>query len=297
MSPVFWRYVKENGSESVVLSGAGLSTVVPGSHPRFRQLLDYLDGCGNPDARRIRELTDVGTGLAVSLRRLSERVSFDGTHLRFDGDLIDTSLSRHIVRMIRDGDENYARWVRFLEHLAANPSRRSRMHLFTWLADRDFTLLPDGHLLGYKGVGSDGLSISSGTAIVNGVKHHGRIPNPVGATVEMPRQEVNPDRDHGCSTGLHVGTHDYASGFGQRLLLVSVNPRDVVAVPRDCEWQKMRVCRYTVLDVHDRPGPVTAPSYGDDDVFPRDSGGTGSGEDDDPDDGFGDGWLDEDECA
>lgn len=159
-----------------------------------------------------------------------------------------------------------------LENLALNPSRLSRLHLFTWLSGRDFTITPEGFLLAYKGVQADATSssVNTGTATVNGVTRHGHIPNPVGAVVEMPRQQVNQDRDEGCSTGLHVGTFEYAAGFGQRLLLVSVNPRDVVSVPRDCEFQKMRTCRYTVLSVQDIPRPVTTPSYGDDVLFPDD---------------------------
>jgi hypothetical protein len=34
---------------------------------------------------------------------------------------------------------------------------------------------------------------------------------------------------------------------------VSVNPRDVVSVPKDCGYQKLRTCRYTVLDAVRNP--------------------------------------------
>jgi hypothetical protein len=265
-----FRYVNDQGSESLVLVGDGINTVVPAAPARFAELVAYVSGQPEPDVRHVRRLLDVGGALAASLRRLSERVTYDGTDLLFDGDVINNSLSRHIIRMMREGDENYARWVKFLENLAANPSRLSRMHLFTWLEGRDFAITPDGHLLGYKGVLADELnsSVSTGTATVNGTEHHGHIPNPVGATVEMPRGRVAADREAGCSVGLHVGTHTYASGFGQRMLLVSVNPRDVVSVPRDCAFQKLRCCRYTVLAVHDRATPVTAPSYDGGDLFP-----------------------------
>jgi len=261
---MYYRYTNDQGTESLIIHGDGISAAVPSSHPRFPELVEYMHAQPEHDTRHVRSLLDAGGALAARLRRLSERVAFDGTHLRFDGDVIDTSLSRHILRMMRGGDESYARWVMFLENLAENPSTLSRMHLFTWLDGRDFAITPDGHLLGYKGVRADehNSSMSAGTALVNGRWQHGHIPNPVGATVEMPRSEVTADRDTGCAAGLHVGTHAYASGFGHRLLLVAVNPRDVVSVPRDSNFQKLRCCRYTVLAVHDRPGPVTATSYG-----------------------------------
>lgn len=267
---MYYRYTNDQGAESLILHGDGVSAAVPSSHPRFAELVDYLRSRRDHDSRHVRRLLDAGGALAARLRRLSERVAFDGTHLRFDGDVIDTSLSRHIIRMMRDGDESYARWVRFLENLGENPSALSRIHLFTWLDGRDFAITPDGHLLGYKGVQADehNSSIHTGTALVNGTWHHGHIPNPIGVTVEMPRHQVAADRAAGCATGLHVGTYAYANGYGQRLLLVAVNPRNVVSVPRDCNYQKLRCCRYTVLGVHDRSGPVTTPSYGDGDLFP-----------------------------
>lgn len=267
-----FSYTKtDGGTESLLLYGDGINTVVPGSHPHFSHLRDYLRDAEEIDVRHVRALVEVGQTVSSKLRRLSERASFDGAHIRFDGDVIDTNLSRHIVRMLREGDESYARFVAFMENLATNPSKTSRMHLFTWLDGRDFTITPEGHLLGYKGVQADedNSSMHEGTATVNGIEYTGHIPNPIGAVVEMPRQQVNPNRDEGCSTGLHVGTHSYAAGFGRRLLKVSVNPRDVVSVPRDCGFAKLRCCRYTVLDVHDQPEPVQTPSYGSD-LFPDD---------------------------
>jgi len=72
--------------------------------------------------------------------------------------------------------------------------------------------------------------------------------NKPGATISMPREKVDADRRNTCSRGLHVAAWDYAQGFrGTRLLLVKVNPRDVVAVPPDYNEQKMRVCKYLVL--------------------------------------------------
>ncbi len=55
-----------------------------------------------------------------------------------------------------------------------------------------------------------------------------------------------------CSQSL-LSTWDYASTFGPKTLIVSVNPRDVVSVPKDCGYQKLRTCRYTVLDAVRNP--------------------------------------------
>jgi len=49
----------------------------------------------------------------------------------------------HLVRMITDGDDpaSSASWKTSPPTPAANPSRKSRQQLFTWLTDRDMTII------------------------------------------------------------------------------------------------------------------------------------------------------------
>ena len=251
-----YSYTNADGRRSlVVVLDTGTAHTIPGTHPKFTELLHYLGTTADPDNTHVRRLIDFGAAAADTLQRLSDRVTYRHNTIRFDGEIIDTTLTRHLVRMIRDGDDRYTGLVRFMENLAANPSRKSRQQLFTWLTDRDMTITPDGSFIGYKGVQNDDAnhSMSSGRATVNGTTHIGQIPNPPGAIVEMPRSQVSDDRHNGCSNGLHVGTWDYASTFGPKTLIVSVKPRDVVSVPKDCGYQKMRTCRYTVLDAIRNP--------------------------------------------
>ena len=146
--------------------------------------------------------------------------------------------------------------MNFYENILSNPNEHSREQLYGWLANyKSFTITYDGYIVGYKGVKTDAdgnrWSTSSGKAIVDGEEVTGYIPNEDFSTVEMPRSEVQHNPRSGCSTGLHVGTHNYARGYGNTLIEVHVNPRDVVSVPTDCSSQKMRVCRYVIV------GPVT----------------------------------------
>jgi hypothetical protein len=108
--------------------------------------------------------------------------------------------------------------------------------------------------LGYTNEVNEYLSIFTGNAIVDGERVSGHVPNKIGSLVEMPRNEVTFDPAVGCSYGLHVGTWDYANNFGRGgVLEVHVNPRDVVSVPTDSSWAKMRVCRYRVVGVTEVP--------------------------------------------
>jgi hypothetical protein len=233
--------------------------------------------CTNAHANyeRIREMCEAGDESVVSLfdisgtaqerfRRLSERVSISGGVIYFDGEPVDNSLTQQVVRFIEDGVEDFEPLIHFFEKVQTNPNPHSREQLYRWLADRAFTINPEGNILAYKGVdvrSVDGqnayFSISHGRAIVDGEVHNGAIPNPIGAVVEMPRSDVQHDPSVGCHTGLHAGTWNYASNFAQgAVLTVEVNPRDVVSVPTDCEDQKMRVCRYKVVEVVENQLPT-----------------------------------------
>jgi hypothetical protein len=147
---------------------------------------------------------------------------------------------------------DFAPLVNFLEKAKTNPSLKSVDDLYRWVSNGDLVIDPDGYIIAYKGVAvnDQGVSVSvhRGKALVNGEEVSGQIPNVAGTTVTMPRTEVHDDEAVACSTGLHVGTYRYASSFAPRLILVKINPRDVVSVPKDTSSEKMRVCRYVVLN-------------------------------------------------
>ena len=90
-------------------------------------------------------------------------------------------------------------------------------------------------------------SIHHGPGVVNGVELSGGLPNDPGNRVSIPRSQVEANTAYGCAFGLHAGTLAYASKWGPRVVAVSINPRNVVSVPDDCTFQKIRVCEYDVL--------------------------------------------------
>lgn len=201
----------------------------------------------------------VRQSLSVRLERLSDHLSTDGSHVYYDGDsfdniCLDESLEDHIVRILQHGDDDDLHAVcRFAERLYGNVDPRKRADMFKWLrAQGLLTFDQDGRIIGYRGgqVNADGIaeSIHQGPAIVNGQHVNGHVPNPDGAIVEMPRSQVTDDPSEGCSTGLHVGTYEYAKGWAHGVIMtVAVAPEDVVSVPFDCSAQKMRCCRFEVL--------------------------------------------------
>ena len=203
------------------------------------------------------ELFDIAATVAKRFERLTTRASVSNGVLYFDGDEMHTALAGEVVRFLNEGVDDWKPLVAFLEKVQTNPQEHSREQLFTWLERHEFTLTDDGDIVGYKGVHKvvvDGevtgyRSGNSGHAIVNGVSINGVIPQKVGDIVEMPRSEVTFDPKQGCSAGLHVANYNYAKGYGSAMITVAVNPRDVVSVPTDSNFDKVRVCRYVVTGV------------------------------------------------
>lgn len=237
-----------NGSSITVLHGGRVYTAT-NTHPAFGQI---IEGAVKDDLS-VLDLFDATAVFQKAFDKVSDRISLRDGHLYVDGELADNSLAAQIVRFQQQGITDFMPLVNFYEKVLTNHNGNSREQLYTWLSDRDFTITADGDFIAYKGVREDLGSIHAGPAIVDGVPQTGHIPNNVGSIVEMARGEVNANPNEGCSYGLHAGTWEYASSFGPVIVKVKINPRDVVSVPRDCGFQKLRTCRYEVLEIIQNP--------------------------------------------
>lgn len=231
------------------------------SHPNFDAIVAKVEA---DDSDGLADLFDVSRAAAKRFEPLSERVTVANGRLYLDGDEVSNALAKQVVRFLNEGVSDWKPLVAFFENVQANPTDHSREQLFEWLDRHDFSITTDGLIVGYKGVTSDLKSIHSGPGIVNGKPQNGRLDNSIGNVIEMPRSDVDHNPSQGCSRGLHVGTFEFASTFGHgKTVKVLVNPRDVVSVPTDSNWAKVRCCRYKVIDVIDAkvPSAVTADEW------------------------------------
>lgn len=224
------------------------------------ELLSYLEVDIDSIANSVQQIAN------TRFERLSARMHTDGMHIYIDGDgfekmQLDPALEAHMVRMLTtrnnsDVDRrNWESFVAFTENLYNNTDPDIRVQIFAWMeAQKWLTLTDDGCIIGYKGCQKNpdtGIaeSINVGPGIVNNTVYNGHLPNPDGAIVEISKSLVTKDPACGCASGLHVGTYDYAADFAQGVILkVKMNPRDIVSVPYDCSAQKVRCCRYEVLE-------------------------------------------------
>lgn len=249
---------ENGGRENLVALLPGYPVLQADSgHPNFSRIRDALAHGTEPESV-IADLFDGTRAVAAKFAQLSERTAIRNGHVLFDGDPVPEVLERQVLRFMDAGIDQWQPLINFWELLSQNPQEHSRTQALDWLNTHAFAITPEGHVVGYKGLGSDGRSIHSGGAVVNGVQVSGSVPNEDGSVIEMARSSVQHDPRVGCSYGLHVGTLDYASSFGSIVKMVTVNPRDIVSVPTECSWAKMRTCRYTVVKQVDgsEVGPV-----------------------------------------
>lgn len=249
-------YKINSSSDGAVLSVFGdINESITSDSGTFGEAVQYLTSIptGDLDYDEVLRLVSPKKTVEAYLRRVSDRVSFRGDSLLFDGDEINNSLASTIIRLsAEDGAGDPIKLVKFLENLMNNPSEHSREQLYDWISPRDITITSDGHFLAYKGLNEDFTSKHSGPGIVNNVEFtYAALNNSPGNVLEFPRSKVDDRSNIGCSVGLHAGTYEYASDFAGsqgKLVLVKINPRDVVSVPTDCDAQKLRVSRYEVLE-------------------------------------------------
>jgi hypothetical protein len=64
----------------------------------------------------------------------------------------------------------------------------------------------------------------------------------------MERNAVDDNKDVTCSAGLHFCSRSYLDHFGgDRIMILKINPADVVSIPSDYNDAKGRACRYEVI--------------------------------------------------
>lgn len=165
------------------------------------------------------------------------KVRIENGNLMFGDRVVTGLISARVFDMMELG-LSIDPMLAFIENLMKNPSKRAVDELFGFIEACDLPITEDGHFLAYKRVRSDYKDVHSGT-----------MDNSVGKVVEMPRNLVDEDKSRTCSAGLHFCSYEYLKHFsGERIVVVKINPADVVAIPIDYNNSKGRTCRYEVVE-------------------------------------------------
>ena len=160
-------------------------------------------------------------------------VNTQGREVDFPGDLKD-----RLVDSVRSASDDLNNLLAFADKLQENPSYKAVQGLYRFLKAKNIEIVAGGYVECWKTIRGDYTDCYTGT-----------FDNSVGATVKVDRNEVDEDPDRTCSRGLHVCAHSYLVDGpirGERVIKCLVHPADFVAVPKDYNDAKARVCKYLV---------------------------------------------------
>ena len=232
--------ISNNGSVNAFVGGKPYT--FNKSHENYDKLLAYLEN-GNV------EHFEASYDIASTVEHYCDGyVHVDNGELSWQGITMPELFTDRILQMRREGF-NIDPMLNFLDNMNDNPSDQAIVELFDFMQNKHLPITDDGHFLAYKAVSPDFKDIYSGS-----------IDNSVGNEVSIERSKVDSNRNKHCSAGLHVGAIDYVKSYGgidldedndggNQIVICKVNPADVVSVPSDAKFQKLRTCRYEVVSL------------------------------------------------
>lgn len=185
------------------------------------------------DLSLIRDLADINSFI--------ERVTFGAikisdNEVRWNGEPVANVVADRLIDMLHAGHD-IEPMARFLDRLLSNPLKSVEQELYLWLESGNAPITPDGYFLAFKKVRHDYKDCHTGT-----------IDNSVGQKPSMPRETVDDNRNNHCSRGLHFCSFGYLAQFGgDRVMIVKIDPANVVSIPTDYNFQKGRCWTYDVV--------------------------------------------------
>lgn len=227
---------------SYILGGDSITVFLDGnSYTINKQAHTYqmvLDAVRDSNVDALRNAVNVRQGIVKALAASGgDKVRIEENAIYYCDREVTGLIASRIFEMLRVG-LSVKPMVRFLENLMENPSKRAVDETFGFIDACRLPITEDGCFLAYKRVRGDYKDCHSGT-----------MDNSVGNVLEMPRNLVDEDKNRTCSAGLHFCSYEYLSHFwGDRIMVLKINPKDVVAIPVDYNNSKGRTCRYEVVD-------------------------------------------------
>lgn len=206
--------------------------LVDRTHPKFDDILQALRE-ENWDV--IPELVNVAKSVEEFGKGKLVVDEANGT-VKYGDEEIDHTLTVRLLKMMREGF-NVTPLTNFIDRLMKNPSMKARRELYTFLDFGKMPITPDGYFIAYKSVNDDYTSMFDS-----------KTDNTPGAFLSMSRSKVDDRSSNTCSYGLHFCSHSYLSAYrGARIVVLKVDPADVVSIPTDYNNTKGRACRYAVI--------------------------------------------------
>ena len=226
----------------------GTTHTINSDHANYNDIREALK---TKDHDTVEKLINVAQSV---INYVSGRVRIVNEQVFYGDHEVKGSIVQRIIAMMREGFDAQP-MIKFLENLMSNPSKRAVDELYGFLEATALPITEDGCFLAYKKVRDDYRDF-----------YTGKMDNSVGTILEMPRNQVDEDKDTTCSYGLHFCSLSYLphyhGGHG-RVMIVKINPADVVAIPSDYNNAKGRAARYEIIGEHtsEHNEAFTSPVY------------------------------------
>lgn len=220
---------------AVVVFIKGKPYTIETSHPNYAYVRNAIK---DKDWASLPDLVDVPAAIVRASHGFVQVL--DGI-ITYKGKAVNGHLAGRILELMGQGFD-IAPWALFMDKLHSNPDAFSVTQLYPFLERAKLPITPDGDFLAYKYVRNDYKDC-----------YKGIYDNSPGKVVEEDRAICDSNPNNHCSRGLHFCAKEYlprtgsGSSYDQRIVIVKVNPRDVVSVPNDHNFQKARACRYVVV--------------------------------------------------
>ncbi len=220
--------------DAICIYTAGEQFTVPNDHPNIDKIKKAIS---ENKFNKIKELLDV-RGTVKQWISTDRSFKLENDLIELEGVPFSEAITFKVLSMIERG-HNPDPLFSFLRKVRQNPSKTAQNELLLFCVANNFMIHEDGDIIAYKGVRSNYTDI-----------HSGKIRNEIGDIVYMERGQVDDDRGRTCSTGLHFASYEYASTWSDQIahvMIMKINPEDVVSIPSDYDNQKGRCCSYEVI--------------------------------------------------
>ena len=160
------------------------------------------------------------------------------------------SVPEELVKAIIKAEEEHnelkiSTYRNFWTLMSLNPSEECRKNLYWFLQLHGLKLAKCGFFVAYRNVDTT----KEKGVYTDHHSHSTRIE--IGEMVTIPREKCDCNSNNECSRGLHCASVKWLKKnyFGDVGLACLVNPADVVAVPHNSEYGKLRTCAYLPMDI------------------------------------------------
>ena len=234
-----------NETLTVVIDNGQQILTAKSDHPKWQEIRDAYKAGNNDLLQSLISLKSVVEAYSVGA------LSINTTGVTYNGRPLHTVDTQRVMAFLRE-NLPYKPIANYIEKKQKNPSKRAIEEMFNFLEHKAMPLTPEGNFIAYKGVRNDYWSGTGNleTIVLQGqVDKEGHILNTIGSIIEVERSSVDDNFKNHCSSGLHAGSISYAKDFAGtgRVILVEINPMDVVSIPDDCGCQKLRCSKYKVI--------------------------------------------------